>query len=351
MAAHARAGRPGVARRAGRRWPARCGSCAAQGTGAQGTGAQGTGAQGTGAQGVERRGCGQRPGPAGRRVERRYGPPLEVRGRAGAPRSGDRHRARHDRQARGHPAHRAAARARLPGAGGPGVHVRPRQPGPHARAHRTRARPGHAAGAAARGAGGPAGNAADAGCLPGRNPPHLERAQSQAELKRLQSAQEWNKAALRERLATLVAPVSGTVQQLAAHTEGGVVTEAQALMVIVPDGAHVSAEVTLENKDIGFVEPGQDVTIKLETFPFTRYGTVPAHVETVTRDAVNDEKRGAIFPALLKLDHAFINVDGKDIKLAPGMNLTAEIKTGQRRVIEYLLSPIQKAGSESLRER
>ena len=64
-----------------------------------------------------------------------------------------------------------------------------------------------------------------------------------------------------------------------------------------------------------------------------------------------DEKRGAIFPALLKLDQAFINVDGKDIKLAPGMNLTAEIKTGQRRVIEYLLSPIQKAGNESLRER
>ncbi|WP_375576732.1 HlyD family type I secretion periplasmic adaptor subunit [Paracidovorax oryzae] len=179
----------------------------------------------------------------------------------------------------------------------------------------------------------------------------LSERQSQAELKRLQSAQEWNKAALRERLATLVAPVSGTVQQLAAHTEGGVVTEAQALMVIVPDGAHVSAEVTLENKDIGFVEPGQDVTIKLETFPFTRYGTVPAHVETVTRDAVNDEKRGAIFPALLKLEQAFINVDGKDIKLAPGMNLTAEIKTGQRRVIEYLLSPIQKAGNESLRER
>ena len=64
-----------------------------------------------------------------------------------------------------------------------------------------------------------------------------------------------------------------------------------------------------------------------------------------------DDKRGAIFPALLKLEQAFINVDGKDIKLAPGMNLTAEIKTGQRRVIEYLLSPIQKAGNESLRER
>ncbi|WP_372166021.1 HlyD family type I secretion periplasmic adaptor subunit [Xanthomonas axonopodis] len=179
----------------------------------------------------------------------------------------------------------------------------------------------------------------------------LSERQAQADLKREQNAQELSKAERRERLATLAAPVSGTVQQLAAHTEGGVVTEAQVLMVIVPDGAQVSAEVTLENKDIGFVEPGQDVTIKLETFPFTRYGTVPAQVETVTRDAVNDEKRGAIFPALLRLGTGHIAVDGKDIRLAPGMNLTAEIKTGQRRVIDYLLSPIQKAGSESLRER
>ena len=159
------------------------------------------------------------------------------------------------------------------------------------------------------------------------------------------------KATQREQLATLTAPVAGTVQQLALHTEGGVVTEAQALMVIVPDAASVSAEVQLENKDIGFVAPGQEVAIKLETFPFTRYGTVKATVDKVTQDAVNDEKRGAIFPATLKLHQTAIDVDGKQIKLAPGMNVTAEIKTGKRRVIEYLLSPIQRAGRESLRER
>lgn len=175
--------------------------------------------------------------------------------------------------------------------------------------------------------------------------------QAQADLKRQQTGQELTKATQREHLATLTAPVAGTVQQLALHTEGGVVTEAQALMVIVPDSASVSAEVTLENKDIGFVTPGQEVAIKLETFPFTRYGTVRAVVDKVTQDAVTDEKRGAIFPATLKLEQITIDVDGKQIKLAPGMNITAEIKTGQRRVIEYLLSPIQKAGSESLRER
>jgi hemolysin D len=179
----------------------------------------------------------------------------------------------------------------------------------------------------------------------------LSERQAQADLKRHQTGQELTKATQREHLATLTAPVAGTVQQLALHTEGGVVTEAQALMVIVPGSASVSAEVTLENKDIGFVTPGQDVAIKLETFPFTRYGTVNATVQKVTQDAVNDEKRGAIFPATLKLDKTSIDVDGKPIKLAPGMNITAEIKTGQRRVIEYLLSPIQRAGGESLRER
>lgn len=179
----------------------------------------------------------------------------------------------------------------------------------------------------------------------------LSERQAQADLKRHQTLQELTKATQRERLATLAAPVTGTVQQLAAHTEGGVVTEAQTLMVIVPDSAGVSAEVTLENKDIGFVAPGQSVAIKLETFPFTRYGTVQATVDKVTQDAVNDEKRGAIFPATLKLGQTHIDVDGKPIRLAPGMNVTAEIKTGQRRVIEFLLSPIQKAGSESLRER
>ena len=179
----------------------------------------------------------------------------------------------------------------------------------------------------------------------------LSERQAQADLKRHQTGQELAKATQREHLATLTAPVSGTVQQLALHTEGGVVTEAQALMVIVPDAASVSAEVQLENKDIGFVAPGQDVAIKLETFPFTRYGTVKATVDKVTQDAVNDEKRGAVFPAMLRLHQTAIDVDGKQIRLAPGMNVTAEIKTGKRRVIEYLLSPIEKAGRESLRER
>lgn len=189
---------------------------------------------------------------------------------------------------------------------------------------------------------------------------------AKADLQQHQLAQDANKATQRERLTRLVAPAAGTVQQLAVHTTGGVVTPAQVLMVVVPDQADVTAEVTLENKDIGFVSAGQAVEIKLETFPFTRYGTVPATVMSITADAVvrapqaptgesggatPSASGGAVFPATVRLTRNHIDVDGKAIKLGPGMNVTAEIKTGQRRVIEYLLSPVQTYASESLRER
>ncbi len=175
--------------------------------------------------------------------------------------------------------------------------------------------------------------------------------QAQAQLKRDQLAQERSKTEQRSRLTQLTAPVDGTVQQLAVHTAGGVVTEAQVLMIVVPKDAEVTAEVVLENKDVGFVSAGQLAEVKLEPFPFTRYGTVHAIVTNLSADAVADEKRGAIFPATLKLQQTHLDVDGKRITLAPGMNLSAEIKTGQRRVIDYLLSPVQRAGTESLRER
>ncbi|HEX6706222.1 MAG TPA: HlyD family type I secretion periplasmic adaptor subunit [Albitalea sp.] len=179
----------------------------------------------------------------------------------------------------------------------------------------------------------------------------LSERHAQAGLKRQQLAQERSKTEQRQRLTQLSAPVAGTVQQMAIHTEGGVVTPAQVLMIVVPKDAQVTAEVVVDNKDIGFVKAGQVAAIKLETFPFTRYGTVEATVDTVTADAVNDEKRGAIFPATLNLRRTHIDVDGKRIRLSPGMNVTVEIKTGKRRVIDYLLSPVQRAVSESMGER
>ena len=181
----------------------------------------------------------------------------------------------------------------------------------------------------------------------------IER-QTQARLRLQQARLELAKARRRASLATLTAPVSGTVQQLAVHTPGGVVTEAQALMVIVPDDAadpHLVAEVQLDNKDIGFVYSGQRAEVKLETFPFTRHGTVPATVQMVSADAVQDPRRGAVFPARLVLERPSIDINGQAVRLTPGMNLSAEIMTGRRRVIEFLLSPLQRTAQESLRER
>jgi hemolysin D len=107
------------------------------------------------------------------------------------------------------------------------------------------------------------------------------------------------KATQRERQTQLTAPVDGIIQQLAIHTTGGVVTSAQPLMIVVPDSPTVTAEITIANQDIGFVNAGQMAEVKLETFPYTKYGTVQAKVDVVTADAVTDEKKGSYYPATL----------------------------------------------------
>ncbi|MBS7415996.1 MULTISPECIES: HlyD family type I secretion periplasmic adaptor subunit [Pseudomonas syringae group] len=163
--------------------------------------------------------------------------------------------------------------------------------------------------------------------------------------------QDLTKARYQEDLTTLEAPVDGTVQQLAVHTVGGVVTPAQPLMVLVPDGQPVEVEAMLENKDVGFVRAGQAVTVKVETFTFTKYGTIEGEVISVSSDAIEDEKRGLIYSSKIRLNSDTLNVNGVDIKLSPGMAVTAEVKTNKRRVIEYFLSPLQQHVSESLRER
>ncbi len=163
--------------------------------------------------------------------------------------------------------------------------------------------------------------------------------------------QELVKAEQRNRLMTLTAPVAGTVQQLAVTTVGGVVTPAQPLMVIVPRENVLEVEAMLPNKDIGFVNAGQDAEIKIETFPYTRYGTLHGTITQVSSDAIQDEKRGLIYSTRVKLARDTLRVENKTVRLTPGMAVTVEIKTGTRRVIEYFLSPLMQATSESIRER
>lgn len=163
--------------------------------------------------------------------------------------------------------------------------------------------------------------------------------------------QELIKAAERNRLQRLVSPVDGMVQQLAVHTVGGVVTPAQPLMQIVPATAELEIEAMVQNKDIGFVRQGQEALIKVESFPFTRYGTIDGTVRQVYVDAVKDEKIGLIYPARITMARTTMQVDDKTVNLTPGMAVTVEIKTGKRRVIEYILAPLQRYQSESMREQ
>ncbi|HAS6938095.1 HlyD family type I secretion periplasmic adaptor subunit [Vibrio parahaemolyticus] len=164
-------------------------------------------------------------------------------------------------------------------------------------------------------------------------------------------AQELVKANNAIRQQVLLAPVNGTVQQLQVNTLGGVVQPAEELMVIVPEDALLEVEAKLLNKDVGFVIPGQTVEVKIDTFPYTKYGTVPADVVHVSRDAVKDEQFGMVFPVRIRLQKDNIKVEENLVPLQPGMTVVAEIKTGQRRVIEYLLSPLQQYQSEAMRER
>lgn len=173
----------------------------------------------------------------------------------------------------------------------------------------------------------------------------------QAEQQLAQWQQEGVKLKSRSDLLELRAPVDGTVQQLAVHTEGGVVTEAQPLLVLVPADEPLEVDAMMENKDIGFVRKGQVAEIKVEAFPFTRFGTLGGTVSNVSLDAVADENRGLLYQTRVRLDRTTMNVEGRAVPLVPGMAVTVEIKTGKRRVIHYFLSPVLQHGSESVRER
>lgn len=183
---------------------------------------------------------------------------------------------------------------------------------------------------------------------------HRRDAHSQlAEVKKTISGieQELRKAQQRNRLQTLAAPVDGIVQALAVHTVGGVVTPAQELMRIVPIGTKLEIEAMILNKDIGSVEKEQEATLKVESFPFTKYGTIDGKVRHLSADAVQDEKLGLFFPARVTMAKSTMWIDGREVQLTPGMSVTTEIKTGKRKIIDFILAPLQRYQDESLRER
>jgi len=190
-----------------------------------------------------------------------------------------------------------------------------------------------------------------------------------------QLSQEGVKARQRSGLQTLHSPVDGTVEQVSVHTVGGVVTPAQTLMVVVPDGSRLEIEAILPNRDVGFVEVGQPAEVKVETFSYTRYGLLHGKVRLVGMDTLRyarpsdaankdpfaarqspqrDEdpsQRESSYMVRIALEETAIDTELGKMDMAIGMGVTAEIKTGQRRVIEYVLSPIMRYRHDSLRER
>jgi hemolysin D len=195
---------------------------------------------------------------------------------------------------------------------------------------------------------------------------------TKAEQKASGLAQDLIKAERKTGLQKLAAPVDGVVQQLAIHTVGGVVTPAQALLVVVPSYGRLEIEAMVSNRDIGFIHSGQEAEIKIDTFNFTRYGLLRGEVLSVSQDAIirdqpqdrsGDRKLGSQndssepkgqelnYSARISLDRTRMQIDERTVDLSPGMAVTVEIKTGSRTILSYLLSPLLRYQQEVLHER
>jgi hemolysin D len=199
---------------------------------------------------------------------------------------------------------------------------------------------------------------------------------AEAERRRDVLSKDVIKSGARNARTRLTAPISGTVQQLAVTTLGQVVSSGQALMAIVPENGPIEIEAMILNQDIGFVQAGQSVIVKVEAFSFTRFGTLDGTIKKVSADAVESSEaqvgrdaiggtmqsgasamaatphtQNLVFPATVTLATNAMSIEGKLIPLSPGMAVTVEIKTGERRAIDYVLSPLREIASESAHER
>lgn len=191
-----------------------------------------------------------------------------------------------------------------------------------------------------------------------------ERAETAMQLEK--ATQELAKVQHRQGLLELKAPQAGLIKDLATHTPGTVVSPGTILMTLVPRGERLRAEVWVSNQDVGFVRPGQAVKVKLIAYPFQKYGMLDATVVQVSADATEapsantrsdalfgrDRPMGPLaFRALVELKTQALETQGVKFVLTPGMQVVAEIKLGERTLLEYLLSPLQKVLHEGARER
>lgn len=146
----------------------------------------------------------------------------------------------------------------------------------------------------------------------------------------------------------IISPVDGYVNTMLIHTIGGVVTPAEKVISVVPADSPLIIKASVPDKDIGFVKKGMPVQVKIDTYDFQKYGMIEGIVKKVSKDSVEDEKQGLIYDVYITPVTKSLTVDGKEQPVAIGMGLSAEIKTGKRRIIEFFIYPIVKYWSEAI---
>ena len=159
------------------------------------------------------------------------------------------------------------------------------------------------------------------------------------------------KAELKNKLIEIKSPADGAVHKLDIHTVGAVVTEAQPLMEVVPEGTPMEIEAWMDNKDVGFVFPNMPVEVKIDAFNFQKFGTLKGKVREISPDAIESKDGSQLYRVMISMEEEKLHTDARELQVYPGMAVSAEIKTRKKRIIDFFLEPFQTYKSEALRER
>ena len=149
----------------------------------------------------------------------------------------------------------------------------------------------------------------------------------------------------------LVAPVDGFINKILIHTIGGVVSPAEKLIALVPANSPLIIRVQVQNKDIGFISQSMKTRIKVDTFSFQKYGTIDGKITHIAHDSMEDKMKGLVYEVDVKPDKISLFVDGISTPMTVGMSVTAEIKVGKRRIMEFFIYPLIKYLDEGISVR
>lgn len=146
----------------------------------------------------------------------------------------------------------------------------------------------------------------------------------------------------------ITAPVDGYIGKLMVHTIGGVVTSAEKLISVIPKDVPLVIKATVMNQDIGFIKDGMEAAIKIDTYNFQKYGLLRGIVKHISDDSIDDEKLGPVFEVYIEPTEKTLFVEGETVTLNSGMSVTAELKVGKRRIIEFFIYPMIRYLDEGL---